>query len=452
MRKLWILIPLLLTACMVGPDYVKPETVTPAQWKERVAVDTVASTKEVNAEWWADFKDPTLNTLIERALSDNHDRKIAQARIFEARGLRMSAESSLYPQITTAGNASRSNPGLMTQNNTINLYQASFDASWEIDLFGGNRRRVQASDATIKSREASYQEVSITLVAEIVTEYARLRELQQRYDLTVNIAETQRQLNAFTLLKYQHGTLSGMEADQAEALYRTTVANIPVIAKAITATIYRISVLTGSENDEIVTLLKQPAGIPAVVNAQVIEAPATILSRRPDIAVAERNLAANTALTGVAISEMYPKLSLGSLYGWQNSSILPATEIWSIAGGIAMPLLNFGRIQGNINAADSRQTQAFHTYKQTVIAAVADVETKLSDYAKNREHTVALKAAVDSNQRALNAAQLRYEKGMTPLIDVLDAQNKVYAVKSSYLTATADEVTALAALNKASGL
>lgn len=451
MRKLFILVPFMLTACMVGPNYQKPSIPTPASWNEKPADMHVSTSKISKPEWWEEFKDDKLNLLVAKALDGNHDKKMAEARILEARGLRMNAKSSLYPQVNAGGVAQRSNPGLVTQNNTVNLYQASFDASWELDIFGGNRRAVEASDASLANREALYRGVTITLVAEVVTEYTRLRELQSRYELTKKISETQRQLAEFANLKYQHGAVSQMEVDQADALYRITIANLPVLQKAATATIYRISVLTGAENDEVVSLLRSEGEIPVTNFAQILDEPADVISRRPDVTAAERSLAANTALTGVAISEMYPKLTLSGLFGWQNTSILPSTGIFGIAGAIAMPILNFGRIQGNINAADARQTQTFYQYQKTLISAVADVETKLSDYAKNKEHTVALKAAMDSSNRALDAAQLRYEKGVTPLIDVLDAQNKVYIVNNDYMTAIADETTSVVALNKAAG-
>ena len=210
--------------------------------------------------------------------------------------------------------------------------------------------------------------------------------------------------------------------------------------------------LTGSENDQILTKLQPVAHIPAVALAPIMDAPATVLSRRPDVTEAERNLAASTALTGVAISELYPKLTLSGLFGWQNTSILPSTTPWSLASGIALPLLNFGRIQGNIDVADARQEQAFQMYKKSVVAAIADVETKISDYGKDKEHSAMVKESLDSNRRALDAAHKRYDRGLTPLIDVLQAEINAYNAENNYLTAQADEVRAVAALEKAGGL
>lgn len=448
--NLWLIACLLLSSCAVGPNYEKPQTVTPAVWKQQ---DGQPSAEQHSQEqWWKSFHDQTLDSLIAQALEQSHDRKIAEARILEARGLRMNSASALYPQINASGTAERGNPGLLTQNNPINLYQGGFDASYELDLFGGNRRDVEASDAIIESREASYRNVTITLVAEVVNEYATLRELQRRYKVTENMAQSQKQLARFSKIKYDHGAASSLEVSQTDALYRDTVAKLPVLARDITATIYRVSVLTGSENDEVVNKLQQAGQIPTVTHAPIMDAPATVLSRRPDVAEAERNLAANTALTGEAISELYPKISLSAMFGWENSSILPSTNPWGLASGITMPLLNFGRIQGNIKAADARQQQSFQTYKKSVVAAIADVETKISDYSKNKEHSAALKEALESNRHALDAAHKRYDRGLTPLIDVLEAETKVYDAENNYLTSQADEVRSVAALEKAGGL
>jgi outer membrane protein TolC len=170
------------------------------------------------------------------------------------------------------------------------------------------------------------------------------------------------------------------------------------------------------------------------------------------VAEAERTLAANTSLTAVAISELYPKITLSALFGWQNTSLLPGANLWSLASGIAMPLLNFGRIEGGIDAANARQQQAYHAYRKAVISAVADVETKLSDYAKDKEYTDSIKAVLESNRTALTLARLRYEKGLASLIDTLDAENKVYSAENELLTAQASEMRAVAALQKAGGL
>ncbi|MDE1153569.1 MAG: TolC family protein [Micavibrio sp.] len=450
-RTITLTASLALSACAVGPDYHKPAITAAAAWSQQPGAVLAAGERNVRSSWWTSFHDEKLNKIVQKALAQNFDLKIAQARILEARALKLNASSTLYPEINASGSAERGNPGLLTQNKALDLYQGGFDASYELDLFGGNRRKVEASSAMVGSREASYQDLSITLVAEVVNEYATLRELQTRYGITKQMAETQKRLADFNTAKFSNGAASDLEVQQSNALYQTTAANLPALAREATAAIYRISVLTGTENDEVVTLLSVTENVPAADHAPIMDAPAAVLARRPDIAEAERNLAANTALKGAAISEMYPKISLSALFGWQNTSLLPSATIWSLASGFAMPILNFGRIQGDIKAADARQQQAFQAYKKTVIAAVAEVETKLSDYARNREHTISLKAALDSNNKALQMSHLRFDRGLTPLIDVLDAENKTFAARNAYITALADEARSVAALEKSGG-
>ncbi len=456
MRSLLLIALFFVTGCMIGPDYHKPEMALPIVWKQQETQksqksDTKAASVTQEA-WWKDFHDETLDALIAKGLDNNHDRKIAEARVLETRALRLNAASTLYPDISAGGTAERGNPGVLTQNKTLDLYQGNFDASFEIDLFGGNRRKVEAQDAMIGSRIATYQNTTITLVAEVVREYATLRELQNRYDITQKTAETQKQLAAFSKTKFDRGAASGLEVAQTEALYRATLSQLPLLARDATATIYRLTVLCSEENKEIITLLEKKGEIPATEHAPIVDAPAAVLSRRPDVAEAERTLAANTSLTAVAISELYPKITLSALFGWQNTSLLPGANLWSLASGIAMPLLNFGRIEGGIDAANARQQQAYHAYRKAVISAVADVETKLSDYAKDKEYADSIKAVLESNRTALTLARLRYEKGLASLIDTLDAENKVYSAENELLTAKASEMRAVAALQKAGGL
>lgn len=447
MKKLSILtLALILSACSAGVDYQKPQVSLPANWSQQTA------TPNLHAEWWKDFHDDTLNSLVDNTLANNQDRKVAEARLLESRALLMNANSKLYPEVNAAATAERGNPGIETQNHALNLYQPELDASYELDLFGGNHRQVEAQDAAIGVKEAAYKDVSISLVAEVVTEYANLRELQQRLILTQKTAEAQKSLYELSQTKFKYGTVGDLDVAQAESLYRATQSQIPVLQRDITAATWRLSVLTGDDSGKVKNLLAQFGDVPMVGSAPVLDAPADVITRRPDVAEAERTLASNTALTDVAISEMYPKITLSALFGFQNTTLMPSEALWGAAAGITAPVFNFGRIEGDIKAADARQQQAYHSYRQSVLKAVADVETKLSDYSQDKAHTIALNDTLSSSERALEAARIRYQQGVTPLIDTLDAENKVYAAQSQLITAQADEVRAVAALQKAAGV
>ena len=323
-----MIFPLVMAACTVGPDYKRPDIYIPANWKEMSTQEQQSISD--NKVWWTSFQDEILNIIVEKGTEQNKDLKIAEARVLEARALRLNAASSLYPQLNIGGTAERGNPGFITQNKTIDLYQGGFDASWEIDLFGGKHRRVEASDAIISGNIAQYRDATISLVAEIVREYVTLREFQNRYSVIQEMAENQRRLMEFSRTKFANGAANTIEVSQAETVYKTMLASLPVFEREITATLYRISVLTGSENDEVMELLKSGKPIPETHAAPVMEAPAAVLSHRPDVTEAESYLMARTALTGVAISELYPKISIASLFGWQNTSLLPGQNLWNL--------------------------------------------------------------------------------------------------------------------------
>lgn len=443
-------VPVLLSACAVGPDYKRPEMDILANWNELSVQEQSAIT--TNKTWWTDFKDNMLNSLIEKGIAENKDLKIAEARIAEARGSRMSAASSLYPQINASGQAQRGNPSLTSQNKTLDIYDGRFDASWEIDLFGGNRRKVEASDALIEASSAQYQGVTISLVAETVREYITLRELQDRYAVMQDMVEAQKRLVELNNVRFEHGAASSVDVSQEQTAYKTTLANLSVFEREITASIYRLSVLTGSENDEVVELLKPSGHIPVIIYAPAMDAPASVLSRRPDVMQAEDFLQARTALTGIAISDLYPKISIGGFFGWQNTSLLPSQNIWSLATGAFMPLLNFGKIQGNIDAASAREQQAYHAYRKAVIEAVADVETKLSDYAKNKNRTESLREALESSEKTLKSTENQFGKGAVPLQSVLAAKINTLQSRDAYLNALAEEMKSVASLQKSMGL
>lgn len=449
-NKLIFILPAVLAACSVGHDYKKPEVITPVKWN---AASQIQRTNiAIDKKWWIGFHDEKLNALVDRVVISNKDLKIVEARIQEVRALRMSAASSLYPQVNAGVQAQRGNPGLSTQNKAIGLFDGRFDASWEIDLFGGNHRNIEASDAMIEASKSTYQNVTITLIAEMVREYVTLRELQSRYDILEEISKSQKRLLELSNIRLKHGATNSIEVSQAEAAYNTTQSNLSVLDREVTASIYRIYVLSGSEDDAVIKLLKAGGQIPTIDYASLIEEPAIILNRRPDIVQAENYLHTSTALTAAAISDLYPKVSISSLFGWQNSSPLPSQNIWGISAGAFMPLLNFGKIKGNIDASNAREQQAYLSYRKAVIEAVADVETKLSDYAKNKNKTSHLLEAVKNSEKILASSHSRFNRGLVPLQSVLAAKINVLQTRDAYLSAQAEEMKSIASLQKSIGL
>jgi NodT family efflux transporter outer membrane factor (OMF) lipoprotein len=439
---------LCLPGCEVGPDYVKPDMDLPENWTQYTVPATAASIKE----WWKSLNDPVLDKLVEKALANNQDRQVAEARIREARAGRLTAAAKLYPQIGSDVQAAHGQPGALTFNETFDIYQPQLDATFEIDLFGGNRRAVEAQDAVIEARQAAYQDFSLSLIAEVASEYTTYRELQLRKSLTDETVETQKALYDLNEIRMKAGLASQLDTSQAETLYRTTEAQAPLIDRQLAETGFRLTLLLGENPGAEDAELKETKPVPAFTALPALSAPESIIEQRPDVKVAERTLAANTALQGVAISELYPKITLSGLFGLQNTNLFPEVETYEVAGDFALPILNFGSIQGQVDAADARQIEAFHAYKQSVLGALADVETHMSDLAKEQRRQDDLEKVVKSSERTYKLARSRYDSGLAPFLDVLDAQERLYNNQIELAATTGNATRYAIALSKALGV
>jgi NodT family efflux transporter outer membrane factor (OMF) lipoprotein len=437
-----------LPGCEVGPDYVKPDMAVPESWTQSTVPATTASIKE----WWKSLNDPVLDELVEKALANNQNRQVAEARIREARGQRLTAASRLYPQIGSDVQAAHAQPGAVTFNETYDFYQPQLDATFEVDLFGGNRRAVEAQDAVVEASEASYQDFSLSLIAEVASEYTTYRELQLRQSLTAQTVETQKKLYDLNNIRLKAGLASQLDTSQAETLYRTTEAQAPLIDRQLAETGFSLTLLLGENPGAEDATLKETKPVPTFTPLPALSAPESIIEQRPDVKVAERTLAANTALQGVAISDLYPKITLSGLFGLQNTNLFPESQIYTIAGDFALPILNFGRINGQIDAADARQVEAFHSYKQTVLAALADVKTHMSDLAKEQRRQEDLKEAVQSSEHTYELARERYDSGLAPFLDVLDAQQRLYDNQIDLAATTGNATRYAIALSKSLGV
>ena len=453
----FLLLPVCLaaTACAVGPDYHPPQPALPGAWREAVS-DNKPAAAHIAQPWWQDFNDPILIALIERALANNENLAIAAERVNEARGLRESAFGGLFPQIGGDLDASRGAPGAATTNSILSTYQGAFDATWEVDLFGGQRRRVETQDAETGATEAAYRNASLTLAAEVAREYILLRQFQAQMETTNQTADLQKHLYDIAQDRYKGGLVSTLDVAQAKALFETTEARLPDFERQIAASSYRLSVLIGENPGTLADLVVTSAPIPVAVQLPILDAPADIIRRRPDVAEAERKLAAATAAQGVAISALYPKISLSALFGTQYGTLpvfdYAAThELWNLGAGVSMPILNFGLIDGQIDAADSRQVQALHHYKQTVLQSLADVETDLSNLSKEKKRDTMLEEANQSAQHAVKVARDRYRNGLSDFTSVLQAEQQSFAVQLDLIVSRSTESQDVVALHKALG-
>lgn len=439
---------LLLSACQTA----MPERVPlaePQGWiqNEAAQVETVDAGKL--HEWWMGFNDPVLNDLVNAALEGSPDRKEAEARILEARGNWRSSRAVLFPLITGSANKGRQD---LSASSTDDFYDATFDASYEIDIFGKNRNQASAASAQVTASEAGYQAVTLSLIAETARNYIQYRAFERQAVIAGKNLESQKKTLELIRRQKELGAAPQLDVERAENLVSTTRAAIPEFKRQAAAARLRLTVLTGLLPEQISPFLEKAAPIPGADTEPLLTAPAQVLSLRPDIRAATANLLSQADLADSAVADLFPTFNIGGFFGVEESALVSSTQVWSVALGAAVTLLDFGRIEGRIDAARARETQAYEGLRKTVLQAVTDVETALSDYARINEQSIYLQRAQINAQKSLTISEELYKEGEISFLDVLDAQRTANDADSSVVSARASQALALIALYKALGV
>ncbi|MEC7577003.1 MAG: efflux transporter outer membrane subunit, partial [Pseudomonadota bacterium] len=418
--------------------------------------DAAAPVEQVSAsslkDWWQKFEDPALNELVTQAMSSSPDRLIAEARIAEARGLRRSARGSLLPQISASGSGGREDTGLYDNLYPDNFYDAGFDASFELDVFGKNRNNFSASDNQLRAAEEQYRDVTLSLIAEISRNYIEYRAAQHQLRIAQKNLATQEKTLTLIEDMFRLGAAPKLDVERANNLVNTTRASLPEYQRQADNARLALTVLVGALPQDLEPVLAEAAEIPATNIAPVLIAPAEVLSRRPDVQAASYLLAANTDLTQAAAADIFPSFTLRGFYGVADNALASAINPWNIALGAAVSLLDFGRIEGRVDAAKAREKQSFEQYRKTVLSAVSEVETALTDYIHINGQHQSLEQAYDSASKAFELSQNLYKEGEIAFLDVLDSQRTVNNAESAMITAKASEAVALTRLYKALGV
>ncbi len=444
-----------LAGCMVGPDYIRPATDNPITWRleEQAAKDTA------NTTWWHQFNDPVLNQLIDEALKQNLDLKIATARIEEYTGRFWVGRSGLFPQIGANADAGRSRASedgpapLSSQvENPANFYQGGFSASWEIDIWGKLRRATEASRADLLATEEARQAVILSLVSAVASGYITLRDLDKQLEIAVQTAKIRKDAYELFKLRFEGGVISELELNQVKSEYEQALATIPQIQKQVAFQENALSQLLGrnptpiargKSMDELM-LPAVPAGLPS-----------DLLEKRPDIRQAEQNLVAANARIGVARAQYFPTISLTGLFGWASGDlselITGSAQVWSWGGTLVAPIFTGGRIQGQVKAAEAIQQQLLFNYQNTIKTAFREVEDALVDQRRTREQLAAQQRQVDALREYARFARLRYDNGLTSYIEVLDAERSLFSVELSYAQTQGVLFSSLVNLYKAMG-
>lgn len=454
---------LTLAACSVGPDYQQPAAVQmPEQWSEPVGAALVES-----SDWWRQFNDPTLLMLLDRLEHQNLDIQLAVSRLAQSRAQLGMVDSARWPNVDAVGGATHQyrsrNAGQVAAGDgpENNLFQAGFDASWELDLFGSVKRQVEAATADYQAAIAGEQQVRVTMAAETARVYFQLRGLQLRLKIARDQLAAQRESVALANARFQAGLTSDLDVAQAESLLASTQAVIPSWQMQIQQTLNALALLLGEPAGHFGRELLEPDE-PAMERLGrawpmplPLGLPSDLLRRRSDIQQAERQLAAATARSAQATAAFYPRFMLNGTAGLSSLETADFFEggsrYYSIGPSMRWPILNFGRLDSQLQIQTAIQEQALMTYKKTILQALADVENSLVAYAREQDRLELLKKNELAQQRALTLSEDLYRRGLTPYVNVLDAQRQVFSVQEQLAQSQVAVTQSLVSLIKALG-
>jgi outer membrane protein, multidrug efflux system len=471
-----------LMGCAVGPDYRKPETKVPDNWngQEVVTPATPSKTNTNPAElvaWWDNFKDPTLSSLVEMAIRANLDLRLAEARIRQARASLGVAGGALWPEVDATALYQRSHSSIASIGSSgggsggssgggsfggvstapfRELFQVGLDASWEIDIFGGIRRNIEAAGADLRAAVEDRRDVLIILVGDVGSNYINLRGFQQQIEIARKNLEAQKHNADIIQKRHDAGFVGGLDVANARAQVATTEATIPIFESSARAAIYSLGVLLGRDPPALEKDLIKKGPIPPSPPEVPVGLPSDLIRRRPDIRRAEAQLHAATARIGVATAELFPKFTLTGSLGISSSDLtmlgnISNSKFWSFGPSVTWPIFAGGRLWWNVKVQDALAEQALLTYKKTVLTALKDVETALVAYAKQQETRKFLSEAVVNNRKAVELAMTLYLAGKSDFLNVIIAQRSLFTTEDALSQSTRTVDTNLIALYKALG-
>ncbi|HYE19908.1 MAG TPA: efflux transporter outer membrane subunit [Tepidisphaeraceae bacterium] len=497
-RLLPLLSVVLITGCTVGPNYQAPQTTAPDAWFEFALApatppdpvgDTTGPTSRpasvlsrgpVPVAWWTSFKDAKLDDLIVRATRANLDLRRAAARVTEARAQRRGTASDALPALDIGGGYShvRSGAGAIGGSSAsagssgggtsapvagssgstgaeFDIWQAGFDASWEIDVFGRVRRAVEAADAGLAAAVEDRRDVMITLLSDVARNYVELRGFQQQARIARENLDSQRETRKVIQTRFDRGLAPRLDLERTAAQVATTASAIPTFDANARQAAHRLAVLLGLQPQALANELLKENAIPAPPPSVPVGVPADLLRRRPDVRRAERQLAAAVARIGVATADLYPRFSLAGSLGLQSTDFGSlfnyASRIYSIGPQVSWNIFDAGRIRANIAVGTAQQEQLLATYEQTVLNALREVEDALIAYQRELDRRTTLAAAVNANQRAVALANELYTAGRTDFLSVLQAERDLFQSQDALVQSDRLVSSNLIALYKALG-
>ncbi len=449
----------LAAGCMVGPNYHRPSAPTADAWSPQ-ADARVDAARNVRAQWWRVFDDRALDALVDLAYRQNPTLEAAGLRVVQARALRGIAVGQFFPQSqTVSGSYQREraslNTGVPITRRDFNSYQTSFDAAWELDVWGRFRRGLEAADAELLAAVADYDDVLVSLVAEVAADYVQLRVLDTRIALARGNVQVQRESLRIADVRYQAGGTSNLDVEQALTQLRGTEAAIPALESDRKRVHDALLVLLGIPPPALDDVLQTPGDIPGAPPTVAVGIPTDLLERRPDVRRAERRLAAQSARIGVAAADLYPRISLTGSVGLSadQAAQLFAGNSFAAVGGprFDWPVLNYGRLINAVRVQDATFQELAQSYVDTVLRAQQDVEDALVGYLRGGEQVNLLAESSDAANRALDLSVVQYREGAADYTRVLTAQQAKLQADDLLARSRGDVTLAVIALNKALG-
>jgi len=460
---------LALASCAVGPNYHAPRTAAPPQF---VAAPTDAGAPSTTqapvdlASWWHSFNDPELDSLIDRTIQANPDLEIALTRLQEVRTGEAVLIGNVLPLVGASAAAGRGTGSDLTRAGAASALRAAdnkdsldriaqvagFAATWELDLFGGGRRAIEAGKYDIEAAAAARNAVLISIVADVARNYVDLRGLQMRLAILRENIATAQQSRDFEQARFDRGLTNELDFQLANRELAALQSELPPLQSDIQAAQYDIAVLLGQYPEDLAAELTGPGTLPTLPESIEAGLPLDLLQRRPDVREAERELAAATARIGVATANLFPHVMLSGGLGTQSAAIgAQGSHIWGFGPSVYWPLLDFGALDALVSIADLQAHERFVAYKKTVADAVQDADTAIARFQALEQRLQSLTDAIDASQRAVELAQQRYDRGLTDFLNVVDAERQQYDLEDQYTASQQSAADAFIYLYKALG-
>ena len=455
MTRSLALFPLLLVGCTVGPRYQEPKPDVPGSFATKLA----GASTSAESQWWKRFNDSQLNSLITQAEEQNRDLKVADARLKEARARWTQARYDLLPTVNSGAGYSNSQASkaqsFSDSTQRSELYDAGLDATRELDLYGRVRNAVKAARATEEAVQAERDALLIALRAEVAVNYLLLRGAQAQLAVAEQNATNQADSLRIAEASLQGGRGTQLDVARARAQWNATLASVPQFQSSIDQSAHRIAVLCGVSPSTLRGQLRSAKAMPSTPSKISLSKPTDVLRQRPDIRVAERNLAAATARVGIATADLFPRVTFNGSIGLEGSTLSNVARSgagsYNFGPRLSWPAFDLGRVRQQVKAAGARAEAALATYEQIVLQALEEAENALTEYDRERLRLSYLRESSKSAEEAASLARQRYKDGVANFLDVLDAERVALQAQNDAVASQVRAATAWVTVNKAMG-